>query len=143
MMIYEVINPSDMVTFLSDDDKIAYACTVLVGNGRYGCKNLETHESLPCLLLFVSAEEFEQLAADYLGEAFGSFIHNNREVIKGVLSSFSYCSAKDRRTYDDAISAITDPAQLAAFKAKHDDKNRTSMNQIVNRAWDISKGITI
>lgn len=35
-MIYEVINPSDVVTFEADDLAIARAAVLLVGRGQYG-----------------------------------------------------------------------------------------------------------
>lgn len=139
--IYEIINPSDEVTFVSDSDKVAYACAIIVGKGAYGCTNLKTQESLGTLLLFVSADVFEKQAAEFLEESFADFIQSHRKEIKESLLSFAYCSAQERTTFDDAVSAITEPDKLKAFKEKHDDRNRSSMNQICNNAWAIAESI--
>lgn len=35
-MIYEVINPSDAITFKAEDEKLAVATVILLGEGQYG-----------------------------------------------------------------------------------------------------------
>lgn len=33
-MIYEIVNPSDAITFIADEPKVAQAVTLLVGTGK-------------------------------------------------------------------------------------------------------------
>jgi len=66
---------------------------------------------------------------------FKEFLEANKPKIAECFKSFSYGSASDRQTFDDACDAITDPEKLKEFKAKHEDKNRSSMSQWVKGAW--------
>jgi len=52
MNIYEFITPSDPITFKADDDKVAFTCALLLGNGKAGCTNLKTGDSIPTMLMF-------------------------------------------------------------------------------------------
>ncbi len=39
MNIYKFVTPSDSITFKAENDKIAYACVLFLGNGKAGCEN--------------------------------------------------------------------------------------------------------
>jgi hypothetical protein len=136
MKIYEFITPSDPVTFKAEDDKIAYTCALLLGNGKAACV---THDekgnevSLPTLLMF--SENVDEEIEEYIGGKLDDFIKQNKDKISEVFSTFMYGKVSDRRTYDVAIDAITDPDKLTEFKKIHEDKNRTSMNEWVKTAW--------
>lgn len=140
MNIYEFITPSDPITFKSDDDKVAFACSLLLGNGQAGCENKSTGESLPTMLMFVADPNKE--IEKFIGEDFKSFIHANKPKIKACFDSFAYGSVSERKTYDDALEAITDPEKLKEFKAKHEDKNRTSMSKWVKGAWQYAERLS-
>lgn len=135
-MIYKLITPSDPITFLADDPKIAIAASLLLGNGKAGCKN-EKGESLPTMYLF-HPDPLPEIEKD-LGCSLDSFLESNRHKLSECFLSFAYGDIEDRRQYDDAIQAITDPLELEKFKAKHEDRNRSSMSQWVKSAWSIGK----
>lgn len=140
MNIYEFVTPSDPITFKTDDDKIAFVCALILGNGKAGCRNIDTDKSIPSFLLF--SEDPEASIKDYIGADLGEFIEKNKPNIAECLMSFSYGSVSERKTFDDACNAITDPEKLIGFKAKHEDENRTSMSQYVKTAWNIGKKIS-
>lgn len=139
MNIYEFITPSDPITFKADDDKVAFTCALLLGNGKAGCTNLKTGDSIPTMLMF--AKDPEKDIQDFIGGDFSEFLEGNKPKISECFKSFAYGSAYDRQSFDDACDAITDPEKLKEFKAKHEDKNRSSMSQWVKSAWRLGENI--
>jgi hypothetical protein len=132
-MIYTFITPSDPITFKAGSNKVAFLCAALLGNGKAGCENTETNERIPSMLLF--DPDPEKTITDYLGTSINEFLESNLKEVCDAFESFSYGSPSDRETYDSAVEAITDQVKLKEFKAKHEDKNRSSMSQWVNGAW--------
>ncbi len=138
---YEFITPSDPMTFKAGDDKIAYATSILLGSGKAGTKRHEkgSEVSIPTMIAFSS--DSNGCILDYLGMELETFVDAHLTEIADALLSFSYGSINSRQEYDDAIEAITDPEKLKEFKLKHEDRNRTSMNQFVKYAWNYGEGI--
>jgi hypothetical protein len=131
--IYELITPSDPITFKANDNKIAFFCAVLLGNGKAGCDNKTTDESLPTMIMF--SQNPDKDIADYIGCDLTKYVKANKLSIAKCFKSFAYGSVSDRETYDNACEAITNAKKLKEFKAKHEDKNRSSMSQWVKSAW--------
>lgn len=141
MNIYEFITPSDPITFLAENDKVAFLCAVLVGNGKAGCRSIVDGEetSIPSILMF--EPDVEVAIEEFLGRSLNSFLEKNKEKVQGSLKSFMYGSVEDREVYDDAVEAITDEEKLKKFKSKHEDRNRTSISAWVKRAWTLADKI--
>ena len=139
MNIYKFITPSDPITFKTDDDKVAFTCALLLGNGKAGCDNKTTGESLPTMLMF--AKDPEKDIQEFIGGDLKEFIKANKHKISDCFKSFAYGSVYERVAFDDACDAITDPEKLKEFKAKHEDKNRSSMSQWVKHAWRLGENI--
>lgn len=139
MEFYEFITPSDSITFKAPDDKVAFACAVLLGNGKAGCKNLKTGESLGSML-FLSRDPDAEMTK-FLGMPMGEYLKQNTVAVKESFLTFSYGSVEERRTFDDACQAITDPKKLKKFKADHENRNRTSMSEWVKHAWHLGEKI--
>jgi hypothetical protein len=137
-MIYEFITPSDPISFIAPEDKIAIAVAIILGNGKAGCKS-EKGESLPTLYLFHD-NPMPEIEAD-LGMPLDSFIETNKKEIADSFLSFAYGDIEDRHTYDDALQAITDPEKKREFKNKHEDRNRTSMSKWVATAWKYGEAL--
>lgn len=137
MTIYKFITPSDPITFKAPDDKTAFAVSLIIGNGKAGTKNTATGESLPSLLLF--NPNVEVTINEFLGMDLEKFIEENKEKIKLTLMSFAYGDVSDRIQFDEACEAITEPDKLQAFKASHEDRNRSSVSGFVKYAWDIAE----
>jgi hypothetical protein len=134
MNIYELITPSDPITFKAINDKVAFICALLLGNGKAGCKNALTGENIPTMLAFSSDPEKEMIS--FIGGDVSEFIESNKKDISKCFLSFAYGSVSDRQTYDSAIEAITEPEKLKEFKEKHEDQNRSSLSKWVQHAWN-------
>lgn len=139
MNIYNFITPSDHITFKTNNNKVAFTCALLLGNGKAGCDNITTGEKLPTFLAF--SEEPQKQIDEFIEGDFGEFIKSHKSEISDCFKSFAYGSVSERETYDDACNSITDDEKLKEFKKKHEDKNRSSMSQWVKAAWKYGENI--
>ena len=135
MKTYNFITPSDPITFIADNDKIAFATSLLVGGGKAGCHRYEDGNeiNLGTILMFIT--NVDEVVRESLGMELNEFINIHISEIISALKSFSYGSIEDRKSYDDAIEAITDPEKLNTFKLRHEDRKRSSMSAWVKAAW--------
>lgn len=150
MICYEIVNPSDMATFLAPDRDIALAALAFIGEGAYGGTPLERSgerlnkdeaDSLAVpMFLFGGYEEWWK-AQGYASEPIETMLATRKPEIIAALRTASYGSLEDRKSYDSACAAIDDPAKLAKFKADWEDRRRSSMNRIVQRAWDYADAL--
>lgn len=136
-MIYNLINPSDAITFKSDSDKIAFVCALILGSGKFGMERADNKE-VQSPLLFLS-EDSDAIISEYLQSDLKEFCKQNKLEISNCFESFCYGSIRDRQTYDDAIEAIDDFDKLQKFKLKHEDTNRTSASKWILCAWEYAK----
>lgn len=145
MICYDIINPSDAATFLAPDREIAVATLALIAEGHYAGqalardgKRLPEHEAealrVPLFIGDGSYEEWWQQAGYSEGPIEVVFRTRQAELV-AALRSVAYGDLEDRRTYESACAAITEPDKLAQFKRDWEDRRRTSMNRIVQRAW--------
>ena len=108
-MEYELKNPSDPYTFLAADFEVA-TLTVFSISTLYGAEAKEGGESVP-IFLFGGAREW------YI-EQFGRTPDEGKEAKKEelatALSSMMYGGFEDRRRYEAALTAITDPYECKA-----------------------------
>jgi hypothetical protein len=139
MNIYILKNPSDMITFVANNDKIAFMCALLVGRGRYGCENLTTKEEIPTMLFLCT--DPDNIIKDFIEIEPKQFLQKNKQEIKNCLNTFAYVSFDNRANYDNKCNSITKLDNLQKFKIEHENKNRTSMNRIVLSAWRLSEEI--
>jgi hypothetical protein len=88
---------------------------------------------------------FEPLAAvDAFEKAFGTvqaFLAANAVEIADCLDSFAYLSVGERRRYKLAMDLIDDPEKRRKFRDDHEDRARSSLNQICRRAWQLAESI--
>lgn len=136
MKIYEFVTSSDAITFKAENDMIAFLVCLFLGRGKAGCHR-EDGENINTMTAFVFSEDArKEIYKEYCGtDDLQSVFDENISKVANAFKSFSYGSISDRKQYDDAIEAITDQEKLKEFKEKHEDRNRTSMNQWVAVAW--------
>ncbi|MFZ4807519.1 MAG: hypothetical protein ACOYLQ_09700 [Hyphomicrobiaceae bacterium] len=145
MIVYEIINPSDAATFLAPDRTIALAVLALLGEGWYGVtplerdgqRILEEEAKLIFVPPFIGKGAYESWwrSAGYTEEPIEVALKTRAAELVAALRSCSYGDLEDRKTYDSACNAITDPEKLKTFKSEWEDRRRSSMNRIVQRAW--------
>lgn len=147
MLLYNIINPSDACTFLAPDRTIALAALVFMGEGHYAGRAIardlapigrdvaEQHD-VPLFLSGIS-EPYEDWwkRAGYGEEPVGLVMRERKGELVAALRSTAYGNLEDRCTYASALAAITDEAKRAEFVRGWEDRRRSSMNRIVQRAW--------
>lgn len=135
-MTYELITPSDPITFKAESDQVAFFCALVLGGGKAG---MSREDGAKCEnpLVFLSSDPMPGIEA-FLGGELSEFSERNTPEIIACFRSFAYGNFSDRAQYDEAVEAITDPENLKAFKAKHEDRNRSSMSQWVGMAWKMA-----
>ena len=145
---YELVTPSDTVTFAANDDLIAYAVTLIVGQGKAGItkltdKNLDNQENFPYqpFIAFMNKHHSDMIIQDAFGCKLEEYVEDIevRKKIAECMNSFAYGDLESRIVFDEAMEAIDDPAKREKFRKGHEDRNRTSMSQIVKGAWDYAE----
>lgn len=128
-MIHEFINMSDKITFYASNDEIARAVTLLLGNGKCGCKD-ETGKDVPyCFTAFGNP------APDEVYKQIEEWVSTgNKELIKS-LNTVAVCDFSEREIYDD----YTENSNNQKRWEKWDDKHRTSLNNFGKYARKLAK----
>lgn len=90
-MKFEIGNPSDQCFLEADDDKIATACILFLGNGQYFCKNVDHNESIAGAF-FALGGDVEETWKHFHGIGFEEFISKPETKIKmqECFASFHY-----------------------------------------------------
>lgn len=144
MLCYEIVNPSDAATMLAPDREVALAALAFIGEGAYAGRVIardlrsigdDEAEPLAVPMFFGDTYDAWWKAAGYTDEPIDTVLRTRKGELVTALRSVAYGSLEDRRTYESAISAITDPDKLAAFKREWEDRRRSSLNAIAKRAW--------
>lgn len=143
MKLYEIVNPSDPVTFHAPDDATAVGVAVCLGEGAYMASRCSDGENVGGFALFASKEQTDDLTRAWFGGlTLGEWLDvpANRSALRVALLDCATMGAGERATYDDACAALAElPDKLAAYKAGVQDRNRGSMNNIVGRAWKMAE----
>ena len=143
-MFYELINPSDKITFRARDFESAVGATLALGRGRYGAKRIGddgwgTEDESMDVPLFLFGGAAEWLAKK--GLDLDKIIDGNRDGVVAALRDFAIGDMKDRKLYESALEKITDDAKRREFIAEWDDERRTSLSEIVNQAHILADAI--
>lgn len=134
-MIYDLINPSDPITFEAPDLKIAALVTIVLGGGQYAAEPEDDGTEGVPVMMFGGGPEWWSAHFDEPLDGAG-----DRDGVRLAAALRSVCCANrvDRRLYDSALRAITDPAAREAFVAEWNDQKRSSMNDIMGRAHHVA-----
>ena len=127
-MMYEVINPSDAVFLEHNDDLEAAMAAMILGEGKYGLEDADGKTVLPiCLFPGQATEWMEGHGIDL-----GAYLNANSAVLASCLESAIYGPLPKDEPVLLALRA--NPEALA----EHNDKGRSSMNDIVHRAQSLA-----
>lgn len=132
MATYEFINPSDPYTFEAPDLEVAAVVTFLVGGGRCGADSLDGSDNVPIFLFGGSEAWVQQTFGRDLKPWFEQTMGQRRSEICASLESFLYGGRQERQR----LSAAT-----LAERAEHNNRSRSSMNNIGRRAFDIASNL--
>jgi|GEM_PF-5609913 len=138
-MVYKFTTPSDPITFLAEDDKVAFLVTVIVGNGKTLYEPEDGH-NVPSSFLIFAGDQTEAMIEGALANSMDHFIHARRSDIIAALESFAYGEFADRKVYDQTFALLKDdPNKLDKFRAIHDDAKRSSLSEWCKYAWNLAK----
>jgi hypothetical protein len=120
MNLYEFIQPSDSITFYSEDDDVAFAATMIVGNAhcfanRVGEDGKKTAvEGTSIYIGKVPDEIIERLKR---------LLDTRKDEIFAAFKTFAVCSPGCRKEYDVYTENSTNEERWKEW----DDRKRTSM----------------
>ncbi len=126
-MIYDIVNPSDDVTFFADDLEVAYMVCLLLGEGRYGLNDEDGNEVMP-LLLFGTFEEWQK--KNHF--SFDTIYANKLDKVITALRTMMCCRVRERQA---VIAAVGDDLEALA---RYNDEKRSSLNNICDYAFVVA-----
>lgn len=140
---YELITPSDPVTFTAPTYLSAVGSVLLVGHGHYWADCIDAdgepldENNVPFLLFTPALDQWLHRNDLTLSELFDD---NRADIIK-TLRSFCTGTWRERELFDTALAAITEPEKRKQFLFEWDDRRRTSLNEITNRAHSLADSL--
>ena len=140
-MTYEFITTGDAITFSTDSDKIAFACTVMLGHGKAGCKRYEGKVEVDIDGTVAATADPNRAIESRLGSSLNQFLKDNTTEMVKCFNSFAYGTKEQRPQYDQALEALKDPVKWLEYRAKHESDNRTSLTTWVIGAWELGEAI--
>lgn len=132
-MEYELKNPSDPYTFLAADFEVA-TLTVFSISTLYGADAKEGGESVP-IFIFGGAKEWY---IEQFGRTPDEGLKAKKEELAAALGSMMYGGFEDRRRYEAALTAITDPEKREKFISEWQD-GHSSLNDIGTYCHELAK----
>lgn len=126
--LYELINPSDTITFFATPTEAAFIANRMAA-GFYFVRDCESDER--------PAEIDDALRASY--DALWSDPERLASYSRAY-ASFLVCTARERPLFEDAITRMSE-ADADAYRKVWQETHRTSMNDIVAQCWATAKKI--
>ncbi|MFA4944389.1 MAG: hypothetical protein WC789_06785 [Lentisphaeria bacterium] len=128
--LWEVSNPHDPYT-VRGKAAVAGVLILLVGEGRYGLKNVQTGKTLVPVFLLCKEEDFdrwiEQFKADHgISEPLGEFVRSHLVELVAVGESLLIGSPSQRESLEFMLGAIPDEREREKALLLHHDARRTS-----------------
>lgn len=133
-MILELENPSDPITFVGDDLKVAGIACLLLGHGWYGMSDEKGDTVIPLMMFGAHEKWLKENGIDDLS----GWIRENALKVAEFLETVAYGKINDRLAFDEAIKRMT-PEKAAEHREWWNDRNRSSMNDIGAGALRLAK----
>lgn len=148
MKLWDLINPSDAVTFKAPDLQIALFVTVAISNGQYGAQEItdNEHEGLKVpLFLFGGVEAINEFCQENWNldweQVEATVIADRSDELCTAFDSFIYGNLGDRKLIEELLAALPDDEARKARLAEWNEERRSSMNNIVARADSLCKAV--
>ena len=135
MNLYELINPSDALTFYAPTIEVAGAAIGILGGGAYGAKDCASDEQTPVLLGWK-----EWLAEHGMDDLNDWSIKHGAEIVAALRSVYLGKPA-ERPDLDRQLAAQGDTTALIAFRLARNNRERSSTNDIEGDAHDLADSI--
>lgn len=135
-MIYELINPSDKITFEADDDNVAKAAGLIVGHGKFGVSKYKEDNTEDTILdIYMQFPDEHEQTKLFGGLTLNEFIVDNKQNIIDCCQTLAVCNIEDRDNYRELSKNYSD----IDFMKKWDEENCTSISNICAVAHSIRK----
>jgi hypothetical protein len=141
MSLYEIINPSDCVTFHAPSDSVAVAVVLAIGEGKYGARRCEDGQDVGGLLLFATNYEVGLRLTQWLGSDFETWAEEHKAALAEALLDCATVKPEARDEYEKACARIDSLEDLLEYRGQVEDRNRSSANDIVGRAWVLGRAL--
>jgi len=141
MSLYEIINPFDCVTFEAPDDATAVAVVLALGEGKYGARRCEDEQDVGGFLLFATNYEVGLRLTQWLGTDFETFANEHKAELAEALIDCATVKPEARDKYEEACRRQDTIEDLLEYQAQVEDRNRSSINDIVGRAWVLGRAL--
>ena len=140
-MIYEIINPSDAITFKAEDEKTAVATVILLGEGQYGLEREDGKKDYPFLLFVKGKEQIDEQLKPYFNGVDDLFEYTKVHAKEMVTAFDSVVTADEtwRIEYEKTLELIMDEAGRQKYKDEFNDRHRSSLNNIYACAQSMKK----
>lgn len=122
-MIYELINPSDAVTFDTDDEEALCVAVTILGEGWYGLERQDGTQALGICAMGNAVDGAMARVQKFFQEP------SYRERMAAALRTVLYCSKSSRAALNAAFAPLGEDERRAAVD-RFNDKKRGSMNNI-------------
>lgn len=143
-IVFELVNFSDQCTLVGNNPEAACLIIAIAGQGAFGLKWKEEGEekSMPPLR-FGGFEEFfkENFNLDPNKDDRLENDLNFCGDCAEFLESAAYVSVEDRASYDEKLNRYRVVENWEKFRSEHENKNRSSMNKIVQNFWKVAKNL--
>ena len=127
--LYEFINISDCITFYADNDDYARAVTLLLGEGKAGCKKQDGTQLDYCFTAFGES------APQEVYDSIKTMLTTKDIRLIDALKSCACVSFDKREIFDDYTNKGNDEEKWQ----KWDKKHRTSLNDFCGWARKFAK----
>ncbi len=141
LMIYEVVNPSDAITFKTDYEKVAVATVILLGEGQYGLRREDGKKDYPFLLFVKGQEQINEHLKPYFNSVHEMFEYTKVHA-KQIAEAFDSVVTADESwhiEYEKTLELLSDEAERQRYKDEFNDRHRSSLNNIYACAQSMKK----
>jgi len=139
MLLFKIVNPSDPYTIEADSLDVAAVTTVLLGQGKYPLTSLDGGQDVP-LFMFGADEWCKKVFSEDLMELSNRVMDTKLAEVADCLDSVLYGDAQDRIEFLESTEGMT-REDFEEARAIRQEKNRSSMNDIGERAYRMAKNL--
>lgn len=125
---YELINMSDNITFCADNDDYARAVTLILGEGKCGCRTQDGNSIHYCMTAFhgeAPQEIYNQIS---------NMLKTKDKKLIEALKTVAVCDFSEREIYEDYTENYTNQEKMI----KWDDSHRTSINNFFRYSQNVA-----
>lgn len=131
MKLYELINPSDRYTFYAPNIEVAGVAVCQLST-NFGAKEIGGDEQTPILFGWGAWLESRGITSEW--------VDSHLSEIADALDSFLIGGPAERADVESMLAELPEEKRVA-WRAKRQDRHRSSMNQIGEAAYAYAKAI--